>query len=338
MSVSSNSQPMRTTEVFFSYSHKDEGLRDELATHLSILRRQGVISAWYDRQITPGTEWAGEINTHLNSSEIILLLISPDFLASDYCFDIELRRAMERHERGEARVIPIILRPVDWQGASFGKLQALPKNAKAITLWDNRDEAFRNVCEGIRIAIKDFRRFSGFKYYSEVAFSPQDVYGKTLNDGSSSFSHNVEKRKKSNLKSSIRSSNSTRNVSFSTTISFIKKNLIILLMILLIWLLIGFLSQQDISIADKPIAMLSFGLLGGLGSGFLGALAWKQYFHASRDMLVPQTLIGGFAGSLLWCLLGLSLQDSVLRSSGHIVGLFSGFLIITFLLLSVLNK
>jgi hypothetical protein len=97
----------------FSPTHKDEDLRDELEKHLSILKRQGVITAWYDRNITAGTEWAGEIDQHLNTASVILLLISADFLASDYCYAIELTRAMERHEDKEARVIPVILREVD---------------------------------------------------------------------------------------------------------------------------------------------------------------------------------------------------------------------------------
>ena len=141
-------------EVFFSYSHRDEDLRDELAKHLSILKRQGVISAWHDRQITDGSEWAGEIDTHLSSADIILLLISADFIASDYCWDIELKQAMERHEAKEACVIPVILRPSDWHGAPFGKLQALPKNAQPVTSWTNRDEAFLNVAQGIRRTVE----------------------------------------------------------------------------------------------------------------------------------------------------------------------------------------
>ena len=145
-------------ELFFSYSHKDESLRDKLANHLKLLERQGVISAWYDRDITAGTEWEGQIDEHLESAQVILLLISADFLASDYCYDIELKRAMERHELGEARVIPIILRDVDWKGATFGKLQALPKNAKPITSWDNEDEAFTNVAKGIRKAVDELKK------------------------------------------------------------------------------------------------------------------------------------------------------------------------------------
>jgi len=141
-------------EVFFSYSHRDEALRDELAKHLSIMRRQGIIDAWHDRQITAGSEWAGEIDARLNSAQIILLLVSADFLASDYCYDIELKRAMERHEAGTACVIPIILKPVDWHGAPFGKLQALPKNAQAITTWSNLDESFVNIAQGLRKTVE----------------------------------------------------------------------------------------------------------------------------------------------------------------------------------------
>ena len=141
-------------EVFFSYSHKDEKMRDQLADHLSALQRQGVIKKWHDRQIAAGSEWAGQIDDHLKSAHIILLLVSPSFLASDYCNDVEVKHAMERHEAGDAIVIPIILRPSDWTGMPFSKLQALPKDAKPIVKWPIRDEAFLNVVEGIKAAAK----------------------------------------------------------------------------------------------------------------------------------------------------------------------------------------
>ena len=148
-------KPAKAIEVFFSYSHKDEELRDQLEKHLSILKRQGVITGWHDRRIGAGREWEGEIDKHLNTADVILLLISADFLASDYCYDVEMKRAMERHEAGETRVIPVILRPVDWKGAPFGKLQALPKDAKPVTSWPNRDEAFTDVAQGIRAAVEE---------------------------------------------------------------------------------------------------------------------------------------------------------------------------------------
>jgi hypothetical protein len=150
-------------KVFFSYSHKDETLRDELATHLKILERQGVISAWHDRQILPGDEWDHEINQNLEDADIILLLISADFIASNYCWDVEIARALERHETGEALVAPIILRPVDWSSAPFGKLQALPKNAQPVVTWNDRDIAFQNVTQGIRKAAQKLREAKKLK-------------------------------------------------------------------------------------------------------------------------------------------------------------------------------
>ena len=102
-----------------------------------------------------GKEWNGQIDEHLNSAHIILLLVSSDFLASPYIHDVEVKRAMERHEAGDARVIPVIIRPCDWHTAPFGKLQALPTDAKPITKWTNKDEAFTVVAKGIRAAVKE---------------------------------------------------------------------------------------------------------------------------------------------------------------------------------------
>ena len=145
-------------EVFFSYSHQDEKFRDELAKHLSILERQAVIAGWHDRKIVAGEEWGKGVSEHLNTAQVILLLVSSDFIASDYCWDVEVERAMQRHEAGEARVIPIILRSVNWRKAPFGKLQALPKDAKPISSWENPDEAFANVAEGIETAAEALRK------------------------------------------------------------------------------------------------------------------------------------------------------------------------------------
>lgn len=136
--------------VFFSYSHQDEELRNELEKHLSVLRRQGVIDIWTDHRIGPGDEIGGEIDRHLESADIILLLVSSDFLNSNYCIDIELKRAMERHERGEARVVPVIMRPCDWQSAPFGGLKALPADGKPVTKHQSLDDAFVEVARAIR--------------------------------------------------------------------------------------------------------------------------------------------------------------------------------------------
>jgi internalin A len=136
--------------LFCSYSHKDETLQAELETHLKLLHREGLISAWHDRKIAAGEEWKGQINENLEIAEIILLLISADFIASDYCYDKEMRRALERHRAGDARVIPVILRDVDWHRAPFGKLQALPKDGKPVVLSLHRDTAWKDVALGIR--------------------------------------------------------------------------------------------------------------------------------------------------------------------------------------------
>ncbi len=142
-------------EVFYSYAHKDEAFLNELETHLSLLRRQGLITVWHDRHILPGADWSQAIDEHLERASVILLLISADFLSSDYCYGIEMQRALERQKANEARVIPILLRPVDWKGAPFARLQALPTGAKPITTWRNRDAAFTDVAAGIRRVIED---------------------------------------------------------------------------------------------------------------------------------------------------------------------------------------
>jgi internalin A len=147
--------------VFFSYSHKDEWLRDELETHLKLLQRQGIISTWHDRKILPGAEWGGEIDNHLERARIILLLVSADFLASDYCWDLEVRRAVERHEKGEAVVIPIMLRACDWKGTPFEKLQGLPKNMTPVTASKDRDAVWAAVAAGIRAVAESLNNAQG---------------------------------------------------------------------------------------------------------------------------------------------------------------------------------
>src|SRR5215204_933285 len=161
-------QAAEPVEVFISYSHRDDDLRAELQTHLVMLRRNGVVREWSDRRINPGQEWDKQIDEHLESADIILLLVSPNFLASDYCYDIEVARAMERHEAGEARVIPVILRHCDdWQSAPFGKLQALPKDARPVKVWPDPDEAFADVAAGIRRVVAEM--LSGREGRSETS-------------------------------------------------------------------------------------------------------------------------------------------------------------------------
>jgi internalin A len=151
-------RPETRIRVFISYSHKDDELREQLGTHLKIFQRQGTIELWHDRLLTGGQEWKGQIDDNLQRANIILLLVSADFIASDYCYDIEMTRALARHQAGEARVIPIIVRDVNWQSTPFGTLQALPKDGKAVTLWPDRDNAWRQVADGIEEVSKEQRK------------------------------------------------------------------------------------------------------------------------------------------------------------------------------------
>jgi hypothetical protein len=141
--------------VFISYSHRDRALYKELEKHLSNLRRQNVITSWYDGDISPGTDWKSQIIEHLNSDQMILLLISADFMASDFCYSIEMTQAIARHDANQARVLPIILRPTDWKGAPFAKLKVLPTDGKAVTSWPTHDDAFVDIVQGMREAIDD---------------------------------------------------------------------------------------------------------------------------------------------------------------------------------------
>jgi hypothetical protein len=141
------------TVVFISYSHHDEEFRQQLEVHLAALKRQGAIDLWHDRRIPPGGEIDDAIDAKLNEANLILLLVSPDFIASDYCYNVEMRRAIERHSIGEARVVPVILRHCDWRGTPFGRLNALPTDGRPVTKWPDRDEAFQNIVTGIKTAL-----------------------------------------------------------------------------------------------------------------------------------------------------------------------------------------
>lgn len=141
-----------SVEIFCCYARKDQSLLNELRTHLMPLQRQGYITLRADTDIDAGMEWEEEINKHLKTADIILLLVSSDFIASEYCYSKEMLQAMERHKAGEAQIIPVILRSVLWEHTPFGKLQALPTGAKPVigSTWHNQDEALLNVANGIQ--------------------------------------------------------------------------------------------------------------------------------------------------------------------------------------------
>ena len=150
-------------EVFYSFATADEPLRAELDKHLSILRHEKLITTWHAREVGAGLDTSKALDSHLNSASVILLLVSADFLASNYCYGLEVKRVMERHAANpdRVRVIPILLRPVDgWQRAPFGQLQPLPDNGEPVMNWPNRDEAFKHVARGIRAVLEDLQRLA----------------------------------------------------------------------------------------------------------------------------------------------------------------------------------
>lgn len=146
-------------KIFYSYSRKDLDMRNALEDHLSTLREAGRISTWHDLELEAGTEWEPAILHKLDTADIILLLISSSFIASKYCYGTELKRAIARHNEGTARVIPIILRPCDWNHSDvpFSRLNVLPTHAKAITSWSDPEEAFTIVAQRIRETVDQLR-------------------------------------------------------------------------------------------------------------------------------------------------------------------------------------
>ena len=149
---------MDRVRIFYSYSHDEEKYCRRLDTHLSVLRRQGLIDGWHYRRILAGQNWNDEIDQHFEQSQIILLLISASFIASDYCYGRELKRALELHDDGRATVIPVIVRPVDWMNLPFSKLQALPTDGKPVTKWHDQEEAWADITQGIREVIANIQR------------------------------------------------------------------------------------------------------------------------------------------------------------------------------------
>lgn len=149
--------------VFFSYSHKDEALRDQLESHLALLKNQGLIDAWHDRRIVGGDNLEDAIFDKLETADIILLLVSSDFIASPYCYSKEMSRALERHEAGSARVMPVILRHCDWTQAPFGKVLAVPRDGKPVTSWTDIDEALADVARQIRRAVESLTSNRGVR-------------------------------------------------------------------------------------------------------------------------------------------------------------------------------
>ena len=163
-------------EIFCCYAHEDQSFLVDLKKHLKLWERQGLLTLWTDTDITAGTNWENEIVRHLNTAHIILFLVSPDFLASEYCYSTEMRYAMERYDRGEVRIIPIILRHCAWQEAPFAKIQALPAHAEPVVGWHDQDEAFTDVVRGIRKVVEALTQSSQQKDVKDFLTEPQLTY------------------------------------------------------------------------------------------------------------------------------------------------------------------
>lgn len=146
----SNYRDNHALKVFVSYSHVDEKFKVALLHHLKPLERMSLITAWHDRKLQAGDAWGDEINKNLEEADIVLLLVSIDFINSQYCYDVELDRALERHAEGECRVVPIILRDCLWQQTPFSKLQALPRDGKPAVSWPDIDEVLATVADALR--------------------------------------------------------------------------------------------------------------------------------------------------------------------------------------------
>jgi hypothetical protein len=146
--------PPQPVRIFCSYSHEDEKLREQFDDHLSALRRSNLVETWDDRMIRPGSNWKAEIEAKLGAADVILLLVSPSFLNSDFCYSVEMKRALERHENKQALVIPVMIRPCDIEGTPIAFLQQVPKDGKPVTRWKKLDDGFEDAAKRVRIAVQ----------------------------------------------------------------------------------------------------------------------------------------------------------------------------------------
>jgi len=142
-------------KLFVSYSRKDVAYLEEFKVQTAGLRRNNVVEVWTDQEIVPGNVWEANLKAQLESADIMIFLVSPDFIASDYIYDVEIGKAIERHNRGEVVIVPVIIRPCDFSSTPLTKFQALPKNAEPISKWENRDEAWMNAVDGLKRTIEN---------------------------------------------------------------------------------------------------------------------------------------------------------------------------------------
>ncbi|MEL6968812.1 MAG: toll/interleukin-1 receptor domain-containing protein [Bacteroidota bacterium] len=146
------------TKIFIAYSRKDVTLLQELRAHLAILERAKLARIWYDGEIEAGSNWEESIKNAMFEANLVLMLISPDFIASDYCYNVEMSRAISLHDQRSLKIIPVILRPCNWHLSPLGRIQALPQNGLPITEWDSSDKAFTLIVDRIANSLKEIER------------------------------------------------------------------------------------------------------------------------------------------------------------------------------------
>lgn len=169
------SSTAKSLDMFIAYSREDEQYRVLLEKHLVGLERQGLINPWHDGKIEAGKEWEAEIEVRLSQADIILLLISVDFLSSDYCYHIEMEKALKRHTDGEAEVIPIIVRPCHWEDSPFSKLQVLPNKGKAISTWGlDVDSPLKDIAKNLNELIKKIKKEKEL-YHQKLSFEIKEL-------------------------------------------------------------------------------------------------------------------------------------------------------------------
>lgn len=149
----------KRVKVFLSYSHVDEKFKEKLDIHLAPLKRSNKkLEVWQDRELKAGTKFDEEIKKHLKEDDIIILLISADFINSDYCYEVEMKTAFERMEKKEAVVVPVIVRPCYWKKTPLGDIQALPKDGNPISKYQDEDDAYVEIVESISNIIDNFNK------------------------------------------------------------------------------------------------------------------------------------------------------------------------------------
>jgi uncharacterized integral membrane protein len=324
-------------------------LKEQLKAHLANLVEQGKIEPWQDRMLEAGQEWEPQIKAALETADIFLLLVSPQFMASQFIKNVELKMALAKRKDGAARVIPIVLRPVDLVGTELATLQSLPKDAKPVTEWGNQDAAFLNVVQGLRKVIESMQagtvkpetqpmvQPSNPQVHPSPNQQPQAHLQRLSTTGESSrrgerrfLTESMEERNQSVQypeRKVVRRSSESRPLTIKIT-QVISKAWYFILPILLLWILIGS-QQQNVEARSgqgEISGFLALGALGGFLTGTLIYLAWQRTTRSriQMDAALLYSLIGLIVGGLLWVLIYRIVGLNFIKAHGILIGLGLG--------------